>query len=539
MENIADHPQLHSPNSQGGQKYKGPIAWALFILLLCIYHSDGYFQMTSDVIANIYLPVSLLNEGSLSFSPKEFPFMFMHDDNVQKQNGKFERLLKTEAVSPGQGVFPTHYLTKSRYPGVYVNSYGFGAGLTALPVFALIKIFDPDYTKDPELLWRAGKLVASLCVAGSAALLFLTACFFLERRYACLIALAYGLGTGVWSTTSQTLWQQGPNVLFLALGAWALVKSRQTRGFSTAWCGAALGLAVLCRPTSAFAVIAVAGYLAVGRRKELFKFILGGIPIAAALLGYNLYYFGDPFFMGQAETSGKLLALAGTGSSKLWQTPLWQGVTGVLFSPARGVFIYSPFLLFALPSAYILYQDDRYRVLTPFFLAALAMIAITFKWYSWWGGWSYGSRLVVDAMPLLTLMLIPGMAYIAGKKWISTVFTATLIWSIGVQALGAFSYDVVGWNNRPFYEVSIGDKHLRTPVDDANKTHLIDRLRQKYGTGLTVLTVSGNIDFKQNQYRLMSFLDNPISYYLTHFQGARLRRKQNYQNWLKATFNSQ
>ena len=520
-------------------KRKIPIAWGLFILLLFIYQSNGDFQVSSDAIANIYLPVSMLSEGNLSFSPKEFPFMFWRDKNVLKKDGEFKRLLKTQEVYPGKGVFPYYYLSKSRYPGICVNSYGIGAGLVALPVFAVIKAVYPDYAGHPSLLWMAGKLVASLCVAGSAALVFLTACYFLDLWSAVLIALAYGLGTCVWSDASQSLWQQSPNVLFLALGAWALVRSQLTRGFSAAWCGAALGMAVLCRPTSAFAVIAVTGYLAMARRKDLPKFILGGLPFAAIWMGYNLYYFGSPFYLGQAQTSGKLLALAGTGSSDLWQTPFWEGAMGVLFSPARGVFIYSPFLLFALPFAYILFREDRYRILAPFFIAALAMITMTFKWYSWWGGWTFGYRLVVDAMPLLTLMLIPGMKYISGKKWISAVFTATLVWSIGVQAIGAFAYDLSGWNNRPFYEVSIDNKHIRIPVDYAAKAHLIERLREKYGSNLTARKVSGNIDLTENKYRLMSLVDNPISYYLTHFRESRLRKKKYIDDWLETTFKKQ
>jgi hypothetical protein len=513
-------------------KHKTVVAWALLILLLGIYHSDGYFRVRTDAIPNIYLPVSILNEGNLSFSQKEFPFMFWKNEEVLKHNGELERLQRTQAVFPGKAVFPYYYLTKSRYPGIYVNSYGIGAGLTALPVFAVIKAFYPDYAANPSLLWRAGKLVAALCVAGSAVLVFLTACYFLDLWFAVLIALAYGLGTCVWSDASQTLLQQSPNVLFLAMGVWALVKSQHTKWFSTGWSGAALGMAVLCRPTSAFAVIAVAGYLAMTRRKELLKFILGGLPLAAIWAGYNLYYFGTPIFLGQAATSGKLLALAQTGSSNLWQTPFWEGAMGVLFSPARGVFIYSPFLLFAFPFAYLLFKDGRYRMLAPFFVAALAMIIMIFKWYSWWGGWTFGYRLVIDAMPFLVLMFIPGMEYISGKKWLSAVFAATLVWSIGIQALGAFSYDTTGWNDRPFYYISMNNKHTRIPVDTADKTHLIDRLQQKYGGKITVRKVSGNIDLKQNRYRLMSIADNPISYYLTHFQESRLHKRQYVKNWL-------
>lgn len=525
------------PDLLAGKNCRIPIAWVLFILLLGIYHSNGGFQVSSDAIANIYLPVSILDEGNPSFTPSEFPFMFWQDEDALKKDGEFERLLSTQEVFPGGGVFPLYYLSRSRYPGICVNSYGIGAGLIALPVFALVKAVDPGYAASPPLLWRAGKLVAALCVAASAVLVFLAACYFLDPWAAVLVALAYGLGTCVWSDTSQALWQQGPNVLFLALGAWALVRNHHARDFSAAWSGAALGMAVLCRPTSAFAVIAVAGYLALARRRELPGFILGGLPFAAAWLGYNFYYFGDMLYLGQAETSGKLLALAGTGSTDLWQTPFLQGALGVLFSPARGVFIYSPFLLFAFLSAYTLFTDSRYRVLAPFFVAALAMIIITFKWYSWWGGWTFGYRLVIDAMPLLILMLVPGMKYIFSSKWTGAVFAAMLAWSIGVQALGAFAYDLSGWNDRPFYYISVGDRHTRTPVDYAERTHLVERLQQRYGDTITVKKVSGNIDLIQNKYRLMSLTDNPIYYYLTHFRESRLRRRKNIDDWLQSTIN--
>lgn len=516
------------------QKFKTKLSWLLFILLLCIYHSDGYFQVSSDAIPNVYLPVSILSEGNLSFSLKEFPFMFRQDKDALKKDGKFKKYLKTREVYPGAGIFPDYYLIKTQYPGIYVNIFGIGSGLTALPVFAIIKAFYPGYANNPALLWRASKLVASLCAAGSAVLVFLIACYFLNIWPASLIALAYGLGTSIWSGASQTLWQQSPNILFLALGAWAMVRSQQKRDVSIAWSGAALGMAFLCRPTSAFAIIAVAGYLALTRRKELLKFILGGIPFAAVWVTYNLYYFDKMFFLGQAENSSKLLALAGTGSSDLWQTPFWEGAMGVLFSPARGIFIYSPFLLFTIPFAYFLFKDSRYRILTPFFIAATAMIMMIFKWYTWWGGWYFGYRLAIDAMPLLALALIPGMKYISSKKWISAVFAVTLVWSIGVQGLGAFSYDIKGWNDRQFYDVSIDKKHLRIPVDYADKHHLIEQLHKKYSNHITVRTVSGNIDLPENKHRLLSFFDNPILYYFLNFQKSRERRKQYIKSWLLA-----
>ena len=39
--------------------------------------------------------------------------------------------------------------------------------------------------------------------------------------------MTYGLGTGVWGISSQGLWSHGPNVLYLALGCYFLLRAKE------------------------------------------------------------------------------------------------------------------------------------------------------------------------------------------------------------------------------------------------------------------------------------------------------------------------
>ena len=98
--------------------------------------------------------------------------------------------------------------------------------------------------------------------------MFLAARGFVEPVPAFLIALAFGLGSCAWPVSSQALWQHPAGTFFLSLAAWLLLRSER-RPLAAAWCGAALGMAVLCGPTVAAVVLCTAAYLlCVDRRRR-------------------------------------------------------------------------------------------------------------------------------------------------------------------------------------------------------------------------------------------------------------------------------
>src|SRR5690606_16375365 len=102
--------------------------------------------------------------------------------------------------------------------GYFANTFGGGAGLTALPLMAIAKSLDHaaisgkdqelgNFLDKPSTLHLVGRWTASACVAGSALFLFLAAAGHLPLPMALFLAFAYGVGTCVYSVSSQSLWQ--------------------------------------------------------------------------------------------------------------------------------------------------------------------------------------------------------------------------------------------------------------------------------------------------------------------------------------------
>ena len=618
-------------------------AVGLTLAMLALYHANGDFLPGNDATANLYLPVNLLRGRGLSFRPEEMPQMFIWhlcppagyqakpaDPSGAKlpQNPTQPVSRRTVRIAAWQRPIdpkswqwlqkvhhppwaepptwrqlwqtgwlrlagPEYYLVPSKEPDRlgYVNQYGPGAGLSALPIFAILDFWTGSLEDRPALLWYGGKWVASLCVALSVSLVYLTLCRMTSPLAALLIAFLYGTATCVWSVSSQTLWQSGPNVLFLALAVYCLVQADRSRPIGRAWlwmaaAGLSAGWAVVCRPTSALVVLAVAGALllrairmgqirrsrrswglaeqsvaasagretaptapggqpggskpltsgeqpgwstavasggqptwrqAAARWGTVLSFLLGTLPPAAFLAVYNTYYLGAPWRFGQVEV-GRRLAQDQLGTADAWSGDFLEGLYGQLISPARGLLVYSPILAFAIWGMTLAWRRRRYRVLRPLTVAALLLLLVQSKWFNWHGGWSFGYRLMVDTMPLAAVCAAPTVPWI--RRWWGLGILAAVLaaWSVGVQILGAFAYDVVGWNCREGVVVRLPDGRA-VPVQ--TKEEAVALVRQ---TGGAVQTVLMDVDQRPWRRRLWSIQDNPIRYYLENFRQSRQRK---------------
>ena len=74
------------------------------------------------------------------------------------------------------------------------------------------------------------------------------------------------------------------------------------------------------------------------------------------------------------------------------------------------------------------------------------MILVAGKWFDWWGGSTWGYRSIVDTAPLLALLLTPAIERLLPGRTTRVSF-AVLLWSVGVQFVGAYSYSLVGWSD--------------------------------------------------------------------------------------------
>ncbi|MCG3206785.1 MAG: hypothetical protein FOGNACKC_00384 [Anaerolineae bacterium] len=281
---------------------------------------------------------------------------------------------------------------------------------------------------------QVGLLTNSLVTALTAALLFvwLAELGFL-RRTAALAALVFGLGTVAW-VYARMFWESSLLGLFFLLAVWAAQRATQRPGHWPSWgwllvSGLAGAVGISLRFEAVVAVGLVGLYLlwseaAKQRINEstnqrvsesanprhsslvtrhsslvarLLLFLLPSILIGLWLVYFNLTRFGS---LGETGYTRELLF-----------TAPWVGSYGLLFSPGRGLFIYSPLLLllfFGLRPAWR-------RVPRAYFwlIVALCLFYWLFygSWFAWGGTWGWGPRFLLPILPLLLLFVAPPLEW--------------------------------------------------------------------------------------------------------------------------------
>ncbi len=398
------------------------------------------------------LSVNVLKRHSFSVTPPDVPEGFVW--SLQKPEESKKRIEIKRWNKETEEMYKKGWLkAKERYnfvptkhPDRYVSTFGIGTAIAALPVYSVLNLFS-DISQNRHLWWHGAKTTASLLTALAAIFIFLSMRRFVSPTAAFLGALAFGIGGGAWSILSQALWQQTSFVFFLSLGTYFLFNSGERKNFAL-YCGAAFGMAVLCRPTGAIIAACAGMYLLFASRPNFVRYALGGLPFAILLGVYNGYYFGSPFVFGQS-VAAEALALGKAGGEGVFQTPILEGLTGILFSPSRGMLFYSPVLLIGLAGAVLTWKNPRrFALMIPLQVAALLMFTTQAKWFDWWGGWTYGPRPVVDISVFFALLMIPVIEVGLKKRRIKSLFVSLIVYSAAVQFIGAYSYNVIGWNNK-------------------------------------------------------------------------------------------
>ena len=325
------------------------------------------------------------------------------------------------------------------YRSIYSPVPAMLAAALAWPAWRL-GVFDVRAPLGPPL---AAKLTASICVALAVTFAYLTARRALSRRMALMVTIGLGLGTGYWSSASQTLWQSETALLGLALAVLTFSATSAGRG-SGALTGAGLALALAARPQLAPAVaVMLAGF---AWRHRLAAAYAAAIVVAAgaALVFVNLRWFGNPMGALPLLTAANA-DIHATGATF---TAGYDGYAGLLVSPSRGILIFSPVVLVAVAGVRAALRGGA-RHAEFWCLAAAAAQFVLYGSYSvWWGGHTFGPRYMTDVLPLLVPMAALALSTRHSRAW-NGVAAAALAWSIAVAATGAFCYPNDAWNTSP------------------------------------------------------------------------------------------
>jgi hypothetical protein len=285
---------------------------------------------------------------------------------------------------------------------------------------------------------------SSFLVAIAVALAYLIARRDTSRGRAIFIAVAFGLGTGLWCTASRSLWQHESAILGLTLAVFGL-GSKDGSWTRALIVGLGLGLAGAARLQLAPAVLLmlVGTGLIRGWRDAAIATACTAAVVTPILIE-NVRWFGS--VLGAAPM---LEALHESIHGKVDSFSLqWEGVAGLLWSPSRGLLVFSPVVALSAVGLRQL-PSGGWRSPLAVCVAAAALQFILYASYSvWWAGHTYGPRYVLDILPLL----LPLAAAAAGafiRPLGYSVAGLTLAWSIFVSGLGAFCYPHDGWNSSP------------------------------------------------------------------------------------------
>lgn len=214
-----------------------------------------------------------------------------------------------------------------------------------------------------------------------------------------LLVLAYGLGTPAIAYAGAFYGHHAAAVFLFT--AWALLLGHENerqplRPARVVLAGLALGAALLLEFSSLLAVPLLFAYAwhRTGRRaRGVLPLLVFVVPFALQFW-YNARAFGSPLTTGYGYTEFAKTTPAG------FEAPTLATIWGVLFSPFRGIFFRSPFLLLAVPGAVLWWRNAKLRAECGFCLALILLFLLyNVSYQVWSGGFAVGPRHFVSALP--------------------------------------------------------------------------------------------------------------------------------------------
>lgn len=153
------------------------------------------------------------------------------------------------------------------------------------------------------------------------------------------------------------------------------------------------------------AVLLVVPVLATRERRitATLAYLVGAAPCALALLAYNKAAFGSPFSLSYQHLVGaSLQSLHGNGlAGATW--PTRTAIFGLLFSAHRGLLVTAPWIALGIVGLWFMART-RMRALWVTLSVCMVYLFLAVASSSvWHGGWAFGPRLLIPAMPLFAI----------------------------------------------------------------------------------------------------------------------------------------
>lgn len=222
-----------------------------------------------------------------------------------------------------------------------------------------------------------------------------------------------------------------------------LVITRSRNSSAIQYVSVPLGLAFIVRPLAAIPIAVFTVYMLIHHRQWFMRYALWGVAVVAPWAIYNVVQFHLvlPHYYGIGRAVGS--------------STFGEALLGNLMSPSRGLFVYSPVFILAL-SGFVLAlcnREDRSLNISFGVMVVIHFIAIS-RYPHWWGGHSFGPRLMTDVVPFLcyfvafNLETMGTMSKIKRRALVGC-FVLLAVASVFVHGRGAISSQPWTWNYAP------------------------------------------------------------------------------------------
>jgi glycosyltransferase involved in cell wall biosynthesis len=323
--------------------------------------------------------------------------------------------------------------------------YPIGTSLLAVPAVVVGSWFDPSFAEElrSDVPAKFEQVVASMIGAVAGVVFFWV---ILSQFQSLAIALAstfiFSFCTSIWSTATRALWQHGPLVLMLVIAMLLLVRARQRPGLIQ-FVSLPLAMAYVIRPTAIVPIAMISTYVLVYHRAWFKKYVGWAMLIAIPWVGYNFAVHKallPPYYSREAFSQTTVFA---------------EGLLGNLFSPSRGLLVFSPVLFFALSGFVLALRDPAQRPLNMAYGAiVVAHLIIVGAGSMWWAGHSFGPRFTTDIVPFLVYFTafnfrLPATFRPQAQIALSSYIAVLALVSLLIHAQGALRPATLAWNVVP------------------------------------------------------------------------------------------
>lgn len=438
-----NRPEKQTCNAPAGQPRSHRTALYLFLVCFTIFDLSPV-AMLLDTRFELLTSESLLRHRSVALNRFKIPGLDPHSLPLHpdlEADRSFYQLV--------------------RVGGKTVYRYPHGGALLALPFvlgldLAGISVVRGDGSYDAVAEIRLGRLLASLLMALLVALFFEIAAGLVPAAFALAIAMAAGFGSQIWSNTSRALWSQTWEIFIAGWIIWLLLAAEEQcpghgpRRVRPVLLATLLSWLYFVRPTGAIVVVSVTLFVWWRHRRDFRALALCGAAWGAAFVLYSRWAFGqsipDYYLWG-----GRI-----GGASQMGMTLLVY-----IISPSRGLLVFTPSVALTLYLIMRHWRDLSHRGLAFLSLTIIAgYVAAVCAFSKWWGGWSYGPRLLSSLIPWWVLLAALGfqalLRYCARpqtnhtpsvyRRAMVTCGVLTALIGIIINGWGAISWAPFLWN---------------------------------------------------------------------------------------------